>query len=663
MSLLQNISGLVEKKEDFNVKTPDHEKEKASISNKVNPYMKGVPATADVGSLRAGDVHDLLKAAQKKDEEVETITFGLETEEGDIVKVYVNVDDADKFEHALSKLLGKEDDIEKALSELSNEFDIVDVKWPDNDAEEEIDDEDKAAEKIMANDDEEEPEGTKKTSAPAELTNSNVPEEKEMSKSFKSLFNDVEPLTEKTKPEVVDSLWKQTIKANKDEKKAEKEEVKDDDDDEFKQGKDPIAAVIKGDALEFQRELTNRYQKIAFETVYLLGIPMRTLLLKRAAYKRNLRATSEQIIDNSQLRVWLKRLVIELAKMEIAREAEASAGVKEAKEEDDTKLIKPVMGSKLYDTLQNKIQREVYKFFVAMGVPEDAINQRRSDMRNLIRSLGVILQKKQRLRIIFRMVLSALNILEGGDKVMAEELLEAQSMFEADPVDGALPVDENAAAVLKLFANQSTYGSWLFLKVAFELGIPPAALASKTNLFKTKLISSLRGKANAITKLVAFAEVMGIDTKLPANEERESFFARRVQRLSEKQNIDIAAEIEAEADAADETKIAIKNAKQKDIIAADLGKWNIGQSGDRVFMSIGDKKIELDDDQYEKVIDALADGHAVSVLVDNKRVSFRPEKHGKIYIVKWNEPHPAYPDGVLLDEKSISVLLSIGEKM
>lgn len=91
----------------------------------------------------ANAVHDKLDKAADL-EEVETVTFGLETDDDKIVKVYVAVEDADAFEEALSKKLGEEDNIEDLLDGLSTEFDIVDVEWPDDeDDEDDGDDEDK----------------------------------------------------------------------------------------------------------------------------------------------------------------------------------------------------------------------------------------------------------------------------------------------------------------------------------------------------------------------------------------------------------------------------------------------------------------------------------------------------------------------------------------
>ena len=82
-------------------------------------------------------------------DEVDTITFGLETDDGKIVKVYVKVDQADDFEKALGEKLGEIDDIEEVLNELSKEYEIVDVEWPAEEAAgEEDEDEDDGSDSL-----------------------------------------------------------------------------------------------------------------------------------------------------------------------------------------------------------------------------------------------------------------------------------------------------------------------------------------------------------------------------------------------------------------------------------------------------------------------------------------------------------------------------------
>jgi hypothetical protein len=77
-------------------------------------------------------VQQHLDNAVSVDDGVDTITFGLETDDGEIVKVYVNASQADEFEKKMGELLGQEDDIEKAIDAMATEFDIVHVEWPED---------------------------------------------------------------------------------------------------------------------------------------------------------------------------------------------------------------------------------------------------------------------------------------------------------------------------------------------------------------------------------------------------------------------------------------------------------------------------------------------------------------------------------------------------
>lgn len=82
------------------------------------------------GEVTGSDVADYIERAEELNDEVDTVPFGLETDDGQIVKVYVNAEQADKFEEAMKNMLGMEDDIEAAINRLTGEFDIVDVVWP-----------------------------------------------------------------------------------------------------------------------------------------------------------------------------------------------------------------------------------------------------------------------------------------------------------------------------------------------------------------------------------------------------------------------------------------------------------------------------------------------------------------------------------------------------
>lgn len=77
-------------------------------------------------------VHNSLEAAKDEDS-IDSQCFGLEMEDGQVVKVYVHEKDAETFEEALKKKLAEIDDIEEALDELEKDFEIIKIVWPEED--------------------------------------------------------------------------------------------------------------------------------------------------------------------------------------------------------------------------------------------------------------------------------------------------------------------------------------------------------------------------------------------------------------------------------------------------------------------------------------------------------------------------------------------------
>lgn len=118
------------------------------------------------------EVHGQLDKAAE-DDEVDAQCFGLEMEDGKVVKVYVKQEDAEEFEEAMSKRLGEDDDIKTALDELGKDFDIVDIVWPEDEDEEEDEDED------GVNDDEEEADGSESMNPDVDYDDTNDPKKEE----------------------------------------------------------------------------------------------------------------------------------------------------------------------------------------------------------------------------------------------------------------------------------------------------------------------------------------------------------------------------------------------------------------------------------------------------------------------------------------------------
>ena len=96
------------------------------------------------------DVISKLKASERKSKlDKDTVAFGMEDEDGSIVKVYVRADQAKDFEQAIQHALAQEDEDENeknssseiaaVLFNMRKKFDIVDVEWPEVQEDEEED--------------------------------------------------------------------------------------------------------------------------------------------------------------------------------------------------------------------------------------------------------------------------------------------------------------------------------------------------------------------------------------------------------------------------------------------------------------------------------------------------------------------------------------------
>lgn len=104
--------------------------QKAYTGRSINPDV----------SLSASDIRASLRAAEDSENNYyNTVTYGIETETGDIVKIYIDAEDEnslDDFEKDLAAILGEEDNIEEILNILDDKYNIVDVDWPESESEE-----------------------------------------------------------------------------------------------------------------------------------------------------------------------------------------------------------------------------------------------------------------------------------------------------------------------------------------------------------------------------------------------------------------------------------------------------------------------------------------------------------------------------------------------
>jgi len=104
-------------------------------------FLESLGVHQDSTDFDASDVLSKIDSAQKKETlNDDTTAFGLEDDEGNLVKVYVQNDQAEDFESKLAAMLAGElendeqentaPEIAEVLYKLKDEFDIVDVEWP-----------------------------------------------------------------------------------------------------------------------------------------------------------------------------------------------------------------------------------------------------------------------------------------------------------------------------------------------------------------------------------------------------------------------------------------------------------------------------------------------------------------------------------------------------
>jgi len=320
-------------------------------------------------------VEDVLKKSDEKDE-VDVVAFGLETDDGEIVKVYVNVTDADEFEKAMAEMLGKEDDVEEAIKELAREFDVVDVVWPEDKPEDN--------------------EGTEETvdAAPSEE-------------------GDLE-LDLETEEDVKD------VKENRSTLKASMTEALEAKDQEVFEAS--MEVVLSEPYKSMTKSLTTPLQLRILQLFDLAGIPADALTARRTDFLMGVRQVARKANENSSFKMALRRL---LAVMQgVNPKDEGGDQVDEAKDDptfdvdriDDVKAFKAL--------LANTYARMAVDVFIVLGLPIDKIikTSKVKDLRDSIKDFGARVRSNGRLRSYFKLLAASMDL--DGKSVVKEEVEE-----------------------------------------------------------------------------------------------------------------------------------------------------------------------------------------------------------------------------------------------
>ena len=544
-------------------------------------------------TLNHEDIMQHISRAEEDEDSVETITFGLETDNDEIVKVYVAVSDADAFEKELAKLLGTEDTIEDALNELADKFDIVDVVWPEGD-EEEADEEfgDDEDLKVDFDSSDEEDESSDETEA---------------------------------------------------EDKLNSELKKDDRKDMKKEGSMPLFRSLLGESTEhaslgdnalnqLHDEAATRYQQLVIEVLAGLGVPGNVVSLKRAIFKRNLRDVGQELMHNSHLRIWMKRLADRLNITDSSEKIDIE-------DEEDIKENFEVDGL-ARKSLQNKIARSIFDLISALGVPTEAIKARRAIIKRQIMDKAFEIAKDNQTKVALNMVVDAMGV--GTNPKMGKQFDEPDKISEA----------------VKLGTSSYTDAVTALLDA---IGIPEANLTYQN----FPLRKSIEAKRNSLQSPAVIASKMEILTNLingsvkkPTSVSQPSNESIHIDAL-----IDGLVRIDEEEEGTFHMNDLIRGSvlnESSDAEPVDLGAWNFAMLGDTTIVGIEDQTFKLDPSVADTFINALNDNSVVSIKAkDGSRLSARPTKKtedGKPGFVVKCQGCKNYPDGIIMHASDVEAL-------
>jgi hypothetical protein len=647
--LLQELSVLVEKDND-GVPSNNQNTQAAAPKEKIDnlSFIRGLNYDKNK-TLNQRDAADLLAQAQEKAEEVDTIAFGLELNDGEIVKVYVNVDDAEAFEKAMSELLGKEDDVEAAINDLSTEFDIVSVEWPEDREEGFGSSED---EEVPAN--EEPPENPEKENKVKLAFNLNEPDEEKTEGGEEEEGADKEGSTEEeedglgslggfgdtgseeeakdaaTGGEEEEDTGSEEEASDKKEKAPSKKKKKKAPDAKKKKEDTSLKGLL-GDSIEADRlwpyssffeyleekenkkddpNLSKEEEKIEdlFKTVLqrkiiklilLLGIPASRLAPFKTKLRHGIREAALNLSNNTKGRLFANRAIAELIMIaddqNTKKQEKELASAKEDKEDVKEAISNSLSANTMFDHL--------LELFASLGVPHDALHTRKTALRQALRPSIAHILKHSKLRTNLGQLGKALGHAHHASKDTEEE-----------------PVNEQIDEELKLGADPYVQ---LVASLALALGIPEENL----NYRKTGLVAALRTKKETLNLATVKAKAVALARVL-----------NPVQNTNE--------------------ELMFEDAYRQRSKAIDMGQWSITRTGERVRLSVNDFEIKLDSSETKRLMHAVDNGFETTVRAGEQHYNFKPIDHGREYAVHAIDSED-HDELILLPKRSVEALIEL----
>ena len=584
--------------------------------------------------LTSSDVTNHLAAVDDAEEAVDTVAFGLETTDGDIVKVYVNAEEAEAFEQKMAQLLGKIDDIDQAIEELSNEFDIVSVVKPgemdapevelggenpegeaevgienrldeplsdddivqDLDGEDLIDDESekkKKDEKDDKKDDESEDE------ADSEKEDGESEDDKGTEEDGLSFGDDEEKPEgeEEEKPEGDES----EDEADSEKEDGESEDETEDDPEDDPEGKDKDKKKDKKKSKDKEDKMKQEGQSLLQYLVSLNEAKEHKKEPKKVEVKKEEPKKTDSQPDDSA----------DVFNLSLTKEEEEL--------------------SKLFAT---PVQQLIFRTILLLGVNADQINIRKFKVRKSVKDVATMIQHHPQIK----------NILSKLGKDLASKKGDIHKLAEA------VEKEEKVQGTIK--DQLSTEISKKIYNLILALGIPEFLLTYKKTAFRGRIknLATIAIKHSRIkTYIYMLSDLLKAEHKNTLKEGYETAKA------------EINAKEEMKAEPEFKSSGLLEDFSKTDN-AADLGTFTVVSMGTvgGTTLKVKDFSVEFDEEQFEKLVAILGDGKSGVVKSENLgKVNLIALARGKEYVIKSVKPsqHDKYPFGVVVSAKSIDKIL------
>lgn len=406
-------------------------------------------------NISASDVASYLNKAHELNDDVETVVFGLELDDGKIVKVYVNALKADDFEKALSEMLGKEDDIENVINDLATKYDIVDVVWPEEQEDNSQNQPDESLEKDSDNMD-----VTDNEELPLEIdTSLNKPDEE-------IIGDDSEPSSEKYK-NLKDLLASEKEASGESSEEEGSEEIKDSKssnqysnlkkllkteenemggilsqfrylvEEKKKEKKVEPAPKKKPDAQKDEKngnseELNSlldmfpaKQDKAIISLMISLGAPIKVLKTHVHILRSNIEQPAERYLKNASFRMWVKKFLTAVSNV--------------GKVEEDFSFDR---------RLQTKYQHLIYNILIAIGMPNAVEKLATKDLLAGIRKVGSMATDNNDVRLNLVALAEELGVADE-----TRSMVEPKSAIkeQVQMADSAMRAKEAVLGFIKMF--------------------------------------------------------------------------------------------------------------------------------------------------------------------------------------------------------------------